>query len=95
METLSNHSELDIGKTIEVTIINLLQARKPSASICPSEAARLVFGKDWRNWMPEIREIAGKMSKQNKVEICQKGVVTDIDTVKGPIRIRLPLGSNS
>lgn len=78
---------------MESIILKLLSLRK-GASICPSEAARLAFEEDWSDQMPAIRKVASKMAKQNQIEICQKGIVVDPDTVKGPIRLRIPQNSN-
>lgn len=75
--------------SVEATILELLQARKPGASICPSEAARAVFGQDWRERMPHVRAVANQMAGQSQIEICQKGVVIDPVTAKGPIRLRI------
>ena len=76
-------------KELEAVILKLLKSRKTGASICPSEAARAVFEKDWREQMPQVRAVANEMVAQNQIEIFQKGVVVDPVTVKGPIRLRI------
>lgn len=78
-----------VEKELEAAIQELLHSRKPDASICPSEAARFVFGDDWREQMSKVRCVANKMAKQNQIEICQKGVVVAPATAKGPIRLRI------
>ena len=59
-------------KELEFAIQKLLESRKPDASICPSEAAREVFGDDWRKRMPDVRKVANYMAKLGQIEICQK-----------------------
>ena len=75
-------------KKLESAILELLKTRKPGASICPGEAARAVFEKDWREQMPQVRAVANEMFEQSQIEICQKGVAVDPATAKGPIRLR-------
>ena len=84
-----------IEKEIESAILELLNSRKPDASICPSEVARLVFGEDWREQMPKVREVANEMAKQKRIEICQKGVVVDLSAAKGPVRLRIFRNQNT
>ena len=78
-----------MDKELEATIHRLIDSRQ-GASICPSEAARAVFDENWCERMPEVRKVARKMAASGQVEICQKGIVVDPATVKGPIRIRKP-----
>lgn len=80
---------MDMKEDLESIICRLLGSRK-GVSICPSEVARMAFEDDWRDHMSIVLEVAGKMAKQNQIEICQKGIVVDSDTAKGPIRFRLP-----
>ena len=75
---------------LKSAIQELLKSRNTEASICPSEAARVVFGKYWRAQMTKVREVANNMAKHNQIEICQKGAVVDPETAKGPIRLRIP-----
>lgn len=76
-------------KKLEAVILELLKTRKTGASICPSEAARAVFEDGWREQMSQVRAVANEMVAQGQIEICQKGVAVDPDTVKGPIRLRI------
>lgn len=66
----------------------LVAARAPESSICPSDAARAVGGDDWRDLMEPARRAARRLSDDGEVEITQRGKVVDLDTVRGPIRIR-------
>lgn len=77
---------------LESAIIDLLGQRSRDASICPSEAARLVAGTDdeqaWRAMMEPARSAARRLVAQGEVEIVQSGRVVDPSTARGPIRIR-------
>ncbi len=75
-------------EALEASILDLLDARAASATICPSEAARVVGGEDWRDLMESAREAARRLVARDEVEITQGGRVVDPSTAKGPIRIR-------
>ncbi len=73
---------------LEQAILDLLDARAASATICPSEAARAVDPEGWRDLMEPARQAARRLVAQDRVEITQGGRVVDPSTAKGPIRIR-------
>ena len=75
-------------ESLEQTILDLLDARASSATICPSEAARAVGGEAWRDLMEPAREAARRLVARDEVEITQGGHVVDPSRAKGPIRIR-------
>lgn len=76
-------------RALEQAILQLLDKRPHGASICPSEAARLVFGEnDWRSGMEAARRAARRLVHAGKVVITQRGHVVDPSRAKGPIRIR-------
>ena len=78
----------------------LLAAREPPKTICPSEAARALSASEledlgmshWRDAMPAVREILWAMRDAGQVDILQKGEVLSPDktpeSIKGPIRAR-------
>lgn len=80
-------------RDLEAMIIKLLQQRKAGASICPSEAAIAIAGKDavnsWRPLMETARQAARRLVAQGAIEITQHGRAVDPSTAKGPIRLRL------
>ncbi|NYE38584.1 hypothetical protein F4692_003734 [Nocardioides cavernae] len=86
----------DVDRRLESTILDLLDQRAASATICPSEAARAVAagtggGSDdegWRDLMEPARRAARRLVERGEVEITQAGHVVDPSTAKGPIRIR-------
>lgn len=80
-----------VGSTdreLERAILDLLGQRADGATICPSEAAELVGGDDWRELMEPARRAARRLVAGGDVVITQRGAVVDPSTAKGPIRIR-------
>ncbi len=77
-------------RALEAAIDELLEARGPGKSICPSEAARRVDSEDWRPMMEPARRAARRMVARGELEICQRGRVVDPTKAKGPIRLRRP-----
>ncbi len=79
-------------QALEDSIVQLLDARSSSSSICPSEAAKAVSSGDdpeaWRELMEPARRAARRLVAAGTVEITQRGSVVDPSTAKGPIRIR-------
>jgi hypothetical protein len=80
----------DVGRALEEAIAALLDRRDPTASICPSEAARAVAPDGWRELMPEARSAAGRLAAAGRVQVTQSGRVVDVATARGPVRIRRP-----
>ena len=79
----------DVDRQLEQAIESLLGERSNGASICPSEAARMVGGEgDWRDLMEPARRAARRLVAAGSVEITQGGHVVDPSTARGPIRIR-------
>ncbi len=79
-------------RALEDAIVTLLEKRAHGASICPSEAARIVSPEAWRPLMERTRMAARRLVHARQVQITQKGRVADPSTAKGPIRIRLVRG---
>lgn len=77
---------------LETTILDLLSQRAPTASICPSDAARAIGGDDWRELMEDARHAAARLRARGEVRVTQKDDEVDPLSARGPIRIRLPLG---
>ena len=80
----------DLDARLERTIEELLDQRRPEASICPSEAARAVDAEGWRDLMPAARAAAGRLAGAGAVEVTQGGEVVDVATARGPVRVRRP-----
>ncbi len=74
---------------IEASIRELLAARAEGRTICPSEAARAVFGSDgFREHMQEVRDVAFALADAGELDVTQRGEVVDGRTARGPIRLR-------
>ena len=80
----------DVDLRLERAIGELLDRRRPDASICPSEAARAVDPDGWRELMPAARAAAGRLAAAGAAEVTQGGEVVDVATARGPVRIRRP-----
>jgi len=73
---------------LETAILDLLDQRPRGATICPSEAARVVDPDSWRSLMEPTRRAARRLVARDLVHITQKGQPVDPSIFKGPIRIR-------
>lgn len=83
-------------------IERLLSSREYPKTICPSEVPRALNtgqlhalgASQWRDLMPQVREMLWDMRQHGHVEILQKGsLVADtiqLEDLKGPIRARKP-----
>ncbi|HEX8105336.1 MAG TPA: DUF3253 domain-containing protein [Solirubrobacteraceae bacterium] len=77
--------------TPEEAILSLLAQRAPGKTICPSEAARALGGDDgFRPYMDPVRDAARDLVARGEVEVTQRGEVVDLDSARGPIRLRRP-----
>ena len=81
-------SPQNIEERLEQTILELLDGRAPTSTICPSDAARAVGGDAWRGLMDASRGSAARLVARGEVEITQGGEPVDLATARGPIRIR-------
>jgi hypothetical protein len=89
----TSHGSSDTDAALERTILALLDQRAPTSTICPSDAARAVgdpegSGDGWRDLMDPARDAARRLVASGDVVITQGGEVVDLDTARGPIRIR-------
>ena len=76
---------------IERAIFGLLDQRAAGRTICPSEAARVLAGKDdFRPYMQHVRDVAASMADRGELEVTQRGVVVDVRSARGPVRLRRP-----
>lgn len=65
-----------------------LLRHRPGSTICPSDAARISGGQDWRSLMDTARQVAHELSQAGQIRLQQHGQdVDDLDTVTGPIRL--------
>lgn len=84
---------MSVDAEIEASILALLAQRDPGKTICPSEAARAVFGDaGFRPHMDRVRGVAFALADRGAVEVTQRGALVDGRTARGPIRLRLARG---
>ena len=78
---------------LEAAILGLLAERGRDKTICPSEAAKAVGGKDvrrdWEGLMEPARAAARRLVAAGRIVITQGGRVVDPSTAKGAIRLKL------
>ena len=84
---MTGRSSQVAGGSLETAIAQLLDERAPGKTICPSEAARAVGGKEWRDAMPAAREAAARMAERGEVVVTQNGQEVHAQKARGPIRI--------
>lgn len=60
--------------TPEEAILAALGSR--AGTICPTDAARLLAGKDWRAALPAVHAAARALSAAGAVALMQRGAVT-------------------
>ncbi|GAB2621596.1 hypothetical protein Aab01nite_77550 [Paractinoplanes abujensis] len=65
----------------------LLRHRKPESTICPSDAARVAGGEQWRDLMGTAREVAAELAREGTITVRQKGVDVDVTETTGPVRL--------
>jgi len=79
-------------RSLEWTILELLEARGEGKTICPSEVARQVAGSEsrsrWEPLMEPVREAARALVAAGEIDVTQHGEAVEMDAVKGPIRLR-------
>ncbi|OIK25470.1 DUF3253 domain-containing protein [Streptomyces malaysiense] len=85
------HRVQETDRRLERAVLELLDRRGPTATICPSDAARAVYDGDddgWRALMEPARRAARRLVVAGEVEITQSGHPVDPATARGPVRIR-------
>lgn len=79
-------SDEGLRTRLAATIRTLLRHRE-GATICPSDAARVVGGDHWRDVVPVARDVAHELVEQRVVVVQQKGEAIDVREARGPVRI--------
>ncbi len=79
-------SEQGVHDRLAATIRTLLRHRD-GTTICPSDAARVVGGQQWRDVVPVARSVAHELVEQHQVVVQQKGEPVDVRAARGPVRI--------
>lgn len=74
---------------IRAKIIELVTARGIKKTVCPSEVARALSPRAWRDLMPNVRKIGAQLVKEGLILVTQRGTIVDLATVRGPVRFGL------
>ena len=95
---LSEAMSEDQSRTVLIreTIMRLATDRGADKTICPSEVARHIAGKDetkWRLLMKPIRNEAIRLTEEGRVTIKRKGRSVDPHDFRGIYRIALLRGN--
>ena len=80
---------------IERVMLELVTARGPGKTCCPSEVARTLGGPHPDGWGPlmqPVRRVAVRLTKAGRVAILRKGRPVDPDDFRGIYRLSLPTG---
>lgn len=91
--TLDGVAETDrqLTQRLEQVILDLLERRAATSSICPSDAARELYEGDdggWRALLEPARRAAWRLVAAGEVEVTQAGRPVTETEARGPIRIR-------
>ena len=70
--------------------MELLEARGPDKSICPSEVARALDETRWRDLMAAVRHAAAELLAAGKIRVTAGDSEVHPLELRGPIRLRLP-----
>lgn len=66
-------------------ILTLLAQRRTDATICPSEAARLLAAEHWRDMMPQVHRAVDDLLASGDIRLSWKGAA--LGARDGPYRI--------
>ena len=84
--------EDSLAVLIRQCVLDLLQHHCEDATICPSEAARMLGDElniEWRDLMRSVRTVAADLADQGSIDIVQQGKPVSIHAARGPVRLRL------
>lgn len=73
---------------ITAAILDLVEARGPDKSICPSEVAR-ALDPAWQPLLGPVRRVAVQLAAAGRIDILRKGKPVPPGEVRGVIRLRL------
>jgi hypothetical protein len=91
--TSVDHHKPSSPERIEQEILQLVAARGPEKTICPSEVARSLAGShpdEWGKLMQPVRRVAVRLAHEGRVIITRKGKTVDPADFRGVYRLGLP-----
>ena len=77
-------------KQIETILLRLISERGIDKTICPSEAAIEIAGKQGDAWgalMPQVRKISVRLANEGRLIVTRKGKQVDPNDFKGVYRL--------
>jgi hypothetical protein len=88
-----DHHKPSSPERIEREILQLVAARGPEKTICPSEVARSLAGSnpdEWGKLMQPVRRVAVRLAHEGRVIITRKGKAVDPADFRGVYRLGQP-----
>ena len=85
-------------ETIAGPLLELVAARGPGKTVCPSEVARALGGPHPDGWGPlmqPVRRVAVRLAKAGRIAILRKGRPVDPDDFRGIYRLGPASGAGS
>ncbi|MEO1193755.1 MAG: DUF3253 domain-containing protein [Pseudomonadota bacterium] len=89
---------------VALAILEVVRARGPEKSCCPTDVARLLADRRrragdppdlWRRYLQAVREQARFLARQGRIDILRRGERQDPTApIKGVIRLRIASGGN-
>lgn len=67
--------------------VRALVCKRQGSSICPSDVARTVGAKSWREIMDDVRRVTAHLADEGQVIVTQKGEPVQLSEARGPVRI--------
>lgn len=80
--------EAALRQRLAAAIRALLRRRGTGKTICPSDAARVAGGENWRDAMEAARQVARRLADEGWLEIVRRGERVEPST-RGPIRLKM------
>ena len=78
----------EVGASIDAAVMAALDGRAEGSSIGPSDVARAMDPKRWRERLDDVRAAAVRLSLAKRIVVLQAGCVVDPLVVRGDIRLR-------
>ena len=75
---------------LQKLLLELAFKRGPTKSFCPSEVIQNKKVDNWRSQMNMVREAANDLIRQGQLVCLQKGKVVNLNSARGPVRLRCP-----
>ncbi|MBY6204511.1 DUF3253 domain-containing protein [Halomonas denitrificans] len=76
-----------LRERLSAAIRTLLRKRGDDKTICPSDAARIAGGEEWRDWMRLAHDVAWRLADEGWLDVLQDGERVSAPP-PGPIRLK-------